>query len=175
MKRLLLLMLLAGCAGRQPDMRSDWERKNLPAEPAPEEALAMPAYPAAARLVEVPVAGGGSFRYYVDPASVSAGRDGIVRYSVVARSPAGSENVFYEGLRCATRQYRVYAIGRSDGTWGGRQGDWQALAASPSAQPWRGVLFREYFCPASDPVRTSAEGVQALEQGGHPFARGETR
>lgn len=166
MRRLLLLLVLAGCA-RAPDLRSDWERRNLPAEPAPEEALAMPAYPAAARLVEVAVPGGGSFRYYVDPASLGTGRDGIVRYTVVARSPAGSENVFYEGLRCMTRQYRVYAIGRGDGTWGGRQGDWQPLAAS-ATQPWRAVLFRNYFCPHSDPVRSAAEGVQALESGGHP-------
>jgi hypothetical protein len=169
LRKLVPLLLLAGCA--QPsDMRSDWERRNLPVEPAPEEARAMPAYPTAARLLEVPIADGGSFRYYVDPASLSAGRDGIVRYTVVARSPAGSENVFYEGLRCARRQYRIYAIGRADGTWGGRQGDWQPLAAS-GAQPWRAVLFSNYFCPHSDPVRTAAEGVQALELGGHPSAR----
>ena len=169
MRRILLVALLAGC-GHQPDLRSDWEQRNLPVEPAPEEGLVMPAYPAAARLVEVPVADGGSFRYYVDPGSLSAGRDGIVRYSVVARSPSGSENVFYEGLRCATRQYRIYAIGRSDRTWGGRQGDWQPLAAS-ATQPWRGVLFRDYFCPHADAVRTAAEGVQALERGGHPSAK----
>jgi len=169
LKRFLPVLLAAGCASHTPDMRSDWERRNLPAEPAPEEALALPKYPTG-RLIELGVPDGGSFRYYVDPASVSAGRDGIVRYVLVARSPAGSDNVFYEGLRCMTRQYRIYALGRADGSWGGRQGDWQPLAAS-STQPWRAVLFRDYFCPQSDPVRSAAEAVQALERGGHPAAR----
>jgi len=166
---LLPLLLLAGCAGHTPDMRSDWERRNLQPEPTgAEEALAMPAYPAG-RLLEVSLADGGSFRYYVDPSTVSTGRDGVVRYVLVARSATGSDNVFYEGLRCMTRQYRIYAIGRADGTWGGRQGDWQPLVAS-TTQPWRSVLFRDYFCPHADAVRTAAEGVQALERGGHPSA-----
>jgi hypothetical protein len=174
-RRIVLAALLAAGCAAQHDMRSDWERRNIKPEPLPDEALVLPAFPAAARLVEIPVEGAPGYRFFVDPASVSAGRDGVVRYTVVARSPAGADNVFYEGLRCARKEYRVYAVGRPDATWGGRQGEWRALASGPATQPWRTVLNDDYFCPQSDPIRTASEGVEALERGGHPMARRQIR
>ena len=176
MKRIVLVAALtAGCAGKSPDMRSDWEIRNIKPEPPPDEALVLPAYPTKARLVEISAEGLPGYRFFVDPMSVSTGRDGVVRYTVVARSPAGSDNVFYEGLRCARKEYRIYAIGGPDATWGGRQSEWRSLASGPATQPWRTVLQVDYFCPQSDPIRTASEGVDALERGGHPMARRQIR
>jgi hypothetical protein len=151
----VLLVALAGCASA----------------PGGESELALPPYPDRAKLVEFAVSEGGEFRFFIDSASLSPGNDGIVRYALVARSPGGVENVSYEGIRCATAEYRVYAIGRGDGTWGGRPGDWQPITGRVIAR-WRTALQREYFCPQNEPIRNAQEGVRALEQGGHPFSKG---
>ena len=37
---------------------------------------------------------------FVDRASVSHGKDGVMRYTVVVRSASGASSVFHEGLRC---------------------------------------------------------------------------
>ncbi len=56
--------------------------------------------------------------YGVDPASVQISRkDGVVRYVVVATSPSGARNVMYEGLRCATGEFKTYARYSPDGQW----------------------------------------------------------
>jgi len=107
------------------------------------------------------------FRYYVDWGSVSAGDDRIVRYVLVARSPEGVDNVSFEGLRCASAEQRLYALARRDHSWTAALGTWR-----PVSSPRHVSLVRDYFCPQSEPIRTAAEGILALESGGHPFARG---
>jgi hypothetical protein len=163
-----LLLALAGCSA--PGVQSDWERANRKAEPV-EEQPTPPAYPTAANLLEFGVLEAGGFRFFVDSATLGVGKDGVVRYALVARSRDGVQNVTYEGLRCATAEYRVYAYGRADGSWSASRSGWRPLEGS-SAQRWRTTLYREYFCPQKEPIRDAAEGVRALEQGGHPFAKG---
>lgn len=67
------------------------------------------------------------FRFFVDAATLSVSDDGIVRYVLVARSPGGVDNVSLEGMRCATSEVRIYALGR-DGAWVGRPTDCCARA-----------------------------------------------
>jgi len=166
--RPLPLLLLAGCGS--PGPQSEWERQNLK-EKAAEEQVELPAFPAPANLLEFNVVQADGFRFFVDRTTVSIGKDRIVRYTLVARSPEGVQNVSYEGLRCATADYRTYAFGRADGSWSASRSGWRSLEA-PSAPRWRATLFQDYFCPQSEPIRNAAEGVRALEQGGHPFAKG---
>jgi len=37
-----------------------------------------------------------------------------------------------------------------------------------SVQRWHYALSREFFCPVGVPIRTAAEGIDALKRGGHP-------
>ena len=162
--------LLAACGG-SPTLKSDWERQNearLEKE-ARDPVPAPPAFPRKENLVELALRGATGFRFYVDGATLGVG-DGVVRYVLVARSPEGVENVSFEAMRCATGEYRVYALGRADGTWGGRAAAWRPVAERP--QPGRTALQRDYFCPQSRPILSAEEGLLALRQGGHPFARG---
>ncbi|WBY00841.1 CNP1-like family protein [Ramlibacter tataouinensis] len=53
-------------------------------------------------------------RWGVDPASISLGADGVVRYVVVARSDSGTVSALYEGLRCNTAESTVYARSSGD-------------------------------------------------------------
>ena len=165
-----LALLVAACGAREVE-KSDWERNNearLSRDRAETEVITQfPVFPRKANLFEFPVGGGGDFSFFVDKTSLSVGNDGVVRYVLVARSPSGVDNVSYEGLRCASAEIRRYAIGQPDATWHGSAGAWQ-----PISLRWHGVLHREYFCPQNVPLNTAAEGVRALESGGHPFSRG---
>ena len=170
MKRCLLVLALAGC-GTAGD-KSDWERKHEAqlSTPAAAASLALPAYPRERDLIEFFVAATSDFRFFIDPPSISVTEGSEVRYTLVARSSAGAQNVTYEGMRCNSGEVRLYAVGR-DGGWGGRQGEWRPIEPR-SVQRWHNALYREYFCPQREPIASAQEGVQALRSGGHTAARG---
>ena len=167
-----LLGLLSGCGGDSARMRSDWEQKNegrlvrqeADTSPAPEP----PAYPRRENLIEFFVSSASDFRFFVDRASISV-KDPIVRYTLVARSPTGVDNVSFEGINCAAGEYQVYARGRSDGGWLSRPGPWREITPR-SVQRWHSALYREFFCPNRVAIADAAAGVLALERGAHPWA-----
>ena len=160
----LLVLVLAGCGGA-PRGESDWERAHLKQQPAEEE-VAPPAYPAAANLLAFAVDGEPGFRFFIDRASLAPGKDGVVRYVLVARSTEGAQNVSYEGLRCAGAEQRIYAFGRSDGSWVGARAPWRPLSA-----PRHVTLYREFLCPNGAPVRSAERAVRAIEVAAQPFSR----
>jgi hypothetical protein len=141
---------------------SDWERRQAERE-FREAAVALPPYFREEDLVEFAVAPTTRFRFYVDRGSLSVGEDGVVRYTLVARSPQGAQNVTYEGIRCRAGMHRVYALGQPDRNWKPVTLDWQ-----PTDRLWVRVLRREYFCPMGLPVHDVAEALDALRRGGHP-------
>lgn len=156
----------AACSTTKPQEQSDWERRNLQSVTT-EEAVDPPAYPAAKDLLEFSVGGGDRFRFFIDAASLTVSKEGLVRYVLVARSPEGVDNVSFEGLRCASAEQRLYAVARPDHTWSGARGTWR-----PVSLPRHVALARDYFCPQKEPIRDAYEGVLALQGGGHPFAKG---
>ena len=166
----VLGLLVAACGPRKV-AQSEWERSNesrLSREQAEAEVVTQfPAYPRKANLLEFRVGGTGEFAFFIDKGSLSVGSDGIVRYVMVARSSDGVDNVSYEGLRCESAEVRRYAAGQPDATWRVSPGLWQ-----PIARRWHLVLHREYFCPQNVALHSAAEGVRALQAGGHPFSRG---
>ncbi len=161
-------MLLAACGAQGPT--SEWERENqdrLARQSVDREVVTQfPALPEKKNLIEFQIAGGSEFRFYVDRSSLSLAEGGVVRYTMVARSPSGAENITYEGARCPTGEHRIYAIA-TGGVWRPGTTGWR-----PVTQRWDAVLHREYFCPQAVPLRNVAEGVRALQEGGHPFSRG---
>lgn len=64
----------------------------------------------------------------VDPATITVGMDGIVRYVVVMTNSTGSTNAAYEGIRCVTDEVKTYARMGSSNTW--------SLVADPQ---WKAV------------------------------------
>src|SRR5262249_55843280 len=103
----LFALALAGC-DHTPTSKSEWERKNEglvgkeQADPVPP----MPAAPKRAALLEFEVRGQGAFRYYVDGATLTVDAKDVVRYTLVARSLSGAENVTFEGINCKTEELR---------------------------------------------------------------------
>ena len=166
---LLGLALAAGAAAAQP--KSDWERENEERLKHSEEVVVAPPPLQRARLVELRLEAPTDFRYFVDAASLSVGADRIVRYTLVARSPSGVENLTFEGLRCSG-EFRVYAVGQPrDDSWSGRPGQWRPVPRDPRVG--QNALLRRYFCPArATAIRDAAEGAEALRAGGHPARQG---
>jgi hypothetical protein len=78
------------------------------------------------RLIEIDMPRS-QLRFGVDPSSVSLGSDGIVRYVVVASSSTGAVNASYEGIRCGTGEFKVYARHNPDSGWVRAQDDWRSL------------------------------------------------
>lgn len=167
----LALLAAALAAGALPSLaqpRSDWERAQEE-RGWREDEFALPPYPRAADLVPFQVSAATDFRVFIDAASLSVGKDGVVRYTLVARSPSGVENVSFEGIRCKSGIVRAYAFGQSGGRWSGRGSDWRPIEAK-GAQRWHFTLWREYFCPHAMAIRDAADGIEALRRGGHPEA-----
>ena len=168
---LLAASLLGACGGG--GVKSDWEMANegrLLREQSDAAGIQPPAYPRAANLLPFSVSSASDFSFFVDPASLSLGEDRIVRYTLVARSPSGVDNVSYEGMSCGAGEYAVYAIGLGDGKWRSTPPQWKPIE-SRSPQRWHTELYRDYFCPGGIAIGSAAEGVLALQQGGHPLAR----
>jgi hypothetical protein len=157
-RALALAVLAAGCA-QQPITYTD----ELDAKPWEARKLLLPPAPNAADLVPFYV-GPTPFAFFVDRSSVVLGQDGVVRYTLVARSGSGATNVSYEGIRCATYARRAYAFGAADGSWSqARNSQWvpmDRLAADPQT-----VLANDFFCPDRGPVRSTDEARRALALG----------
>ena len=169
----LTLAVLTAC-GTPAGPKSDWERANEEKLAATEKAAAANTIPTPptkrGELIEFSVPGTGDFRFFVDASTLSVDNEGIVRYVLVARSASGTENVSFEGMRCATHEYRIYGLAR-DGAWVGRPTDWRSMDVRTVSR-WHHELARNYFCPQREPITNAREGVVALRQGGHPMTRG---
>lgn len=129
-----------------------------------------PAFPVDDTLVEIYVSPVATNKYFIDPTSLTPGKDGVVRYVMVVRTSGGATNVSFEGIHCAERKWKHYASGRSDKTWSksqvGRQ-EWRQIENKP-LNPVHAILSRTLFCPMGSPIRDADEGRQALRLGKHP-------
>jgi hypothetical protein len=172
LKRLLALALALWHAVALGQPKSDWELEQERRDWRERE-LRLPPYPKADGLLEFYVSASAEFRFFVDRASISVGDDGVVRYTLVARSSAGAENVSYEGIRCREGTYRVYAYGiKSASGWSQRESAWRPIEQKNQHRHHH-ALWREYFCPHRVPIADAADGLDALARGGHPHRRGE--
>lgn len=164
---LLAAAALFGNAFAQP--KTDWEIRQESRD-WQEAQIKLPAYPKAGDLIEFEVSLASSFRFFVDSQSIIAANDGAVRYTLVARSSSGVDNVSFNGLRCKTNGHKVYATGRPDKTWSPvPNSEWKELQLKTVTRQHI-ALMRDFFCPSGIPITTREEGVEALRQGIHPHA-----
>ena len=137
-------------------------------QPWDEQKPKLPPFPKEENLVGIQVDGGLSFDFFVDLESVSVGRDGVVRYTLVARSVGGATNIAYEGIRCKGRERKLYAFGRADKTWSAARNPQWALISDLPVNRAQAALHDAFFCPARIIVRDAEEARMALRRGGHP-------
>jgi hypothetical protein len=145
------------------DFEEDYENKQWQ-----EIEVQLPAAPKQETLLPFYVSAATENRFFIDGATLSVGGDGVVRYVLLVLTPQGARNVTYEGMRCETRERRIYASGRLDGTWSkARKNEWvRILDAWANRQ--HAALYLEYFCPIGTIVKDAAEARDALIKGVHP-------
>lgn len=160
----VLLGALAVCGGALADSdEEDFESKQWQ-----ELEVQLPAPPAKESLQGFYVSATSENQFLVDLATLTVGADGVVRYVLVVSTPGGGRNVSFEGMRCESRERRIYASGRSDGAWSkSRNSEWVKIKDAV-ANRHHAALFLEYFCPGGAIVRDAAEARNALKRGGHP-------
>lgn len=131
----------------------------------------LPPYPSEENLLKFDAGPVSNNLHYVDAPSIVVGEDGVVRYTLVIKSPQGAMNVSYEGIRCQTAEKRTYAYGRNDKTWArARTSRWMDLENIAQNYAQR-ALYRYFFCPLGvDMVKNTDEAIQALKAGVHPRA-----
>jgi hypothetical protein len=117
--------------------------------------VTLPAYPQDSGLVEFQPRRNSRNTYYIDRNSLSIGPDRVVRFSAVVKSPSGARNTSYEGMRCKTSEYRIYALGIKGAEWAEtRDSQWREIAREDGN--FRFTLFKDYFC-ASEAIAGRSE------------------
>jgi hypothetical protein len=160
----LVFMLVFQVA--RADFEEDYESKRWQ-----EMEVQLPAPPAESTLIPLYVSAATSNRFFIDGATISVGKDGVVRYVLLILAPEGGRNITFEGMRCESREVRVYASGRSDGSWSkSRNNEWRRIQ-EVYANRHHANLFLEYFCPMGNIVRSPAEASEALKRGWHSDSR----
>ena len=165
MKRVLLALICAlfllACA--KPPFKDEFESD----KPWVEQLAQLPAYPDAKSLLAFDAGSVTSNQYLVDTTSIKIGEDGVIRFSLVIKSSTGVLNVSYEGIRCATSERKLYALGRDDKTWiQPRISEWQKLDFVRQFYAQR-ELAKNIFCPHGQTASSTEDAIQALKAGIH--------
>lgn len=159
----LLLAAMLVSATVFADFEEDYESKEWQ-----EVEVQLPAAPRQETLLPFYVSAATENRFFIDGATLTVGSDGVVRYVLLVLTPQGARNVTYEGMRCQTRERRIYASGRQDGSWSkARKNEWVRIQDA-YANRQHAALFLEYFCPIGNIVQDAAEARNALIKGVHP-------
>ena len=155
---LLLAMLCAilavGCAGRgeRPQNPGRGDQGPVHGGPEPEEEVqeqqqvTPPRYPRDSDLAEFYLRNPTPNRFFIDTSSISVGKDKIIRFVMVARTPENETNVRFSGLRCATREWKEYAVGMSDKTWNALDNPQWKRIVELRYNNYQETLFGDYFC-----------------------------
>jgi hypothetical protein len=165
----LLLTGLAGC-GSGPtnkddsaftyllDRKGEWQENKLESLP--------PLPQAGAKLLPFDVSNDSPLKFAIDPASLTVGTDGVVRYTVVITSPGGARNVNYEGIRCDTYETRLYASLDADhNAWDQTvANDWKRIE-NGTLNAYQSRLYQDYFCANKMPIAKAPAIVENLRYG----------
>ena len=159
----MAVVLCGGCAAQRAQW-AGWEAAFDEETKSWKEIQAqIPSYPQAQNLVLVEGGRPGTHNFYIDTASVTLGEDGVMRYTALLKAAGGATNVTFEGIRCETREHKLYAIGHNDGTWvRARDPKWQRVVRDRTPYQW--MLYREFFCPSRTPT-PAKQVVDALRRG----------
>jgi hypothetical protein len=163
--------LLLSCASATHAANRSWDTDS-PARtydeeeiPWAEQGVALPEYPDKNHLIHVPIEiAGSSLDMFIDERSLSIGDDGVVRYVLVLRAQSGAENVFFEGIRCATHELRSYAYGTSRLAWQSVDTAWTPLSGLGVGR-YRKQLYQYYLCHPTLGILPRQEMLQRMRYG----------
>jgi hypothetical protein len=141
------------------DYRSTKEKKWT------ESGIALPAYPQDQDLLNIPLPDRDTLRLYIDERSISRLADRVIRFTLILESASGARNVFYEGIRCETQEYKTYAFGTSDGAFQPvPQPAWRDFPVYET-NAFRKYLSRHVVCDDHNSARLPKEIVKLIKHG----------
>lgn len=160
-----LILALASCKSMNTRW-GEWENEFEGERKSWKEIQArLPTFPRQENLARVQGGSASPHSFFVDTSSISVGDDGVVRYTAVTRTEGGATNVTYEGMRCETREGKLYATGHADGTWTrARDTSWQRIVLR-DLKPYTFYLYQEVFCPSRTQPTPLWDAVNALKTG----------
>lgn len=142
--------ILAGCSHMPTNPKDDSKFQYLldrKSEWTENKVEALPPLPSERDLIAFDVSNNSPLHYALDAKSLSVGSDGVVRYTVVITSPSGARNVNYEGIRCETYDWRLYAgLNADHDGWDQTvANDWTRIE-NGNLNAYRASLYQDYFC-----------------------------
>ena len=142
--------ILAGCSHTPTNPKDDSKFQYLldrKSEWTENKVEALPPLPSERDLIAFDVSNNSPLHYALDAKSLSVGSDGVVRYTVVITSPSGARNVNYEGIRCETYDWRLYAgLNADHDGWDQTvANDWTRIE-NGNLNAYRASLYQDYFC-----------------------------
>lgn len=160
-----MLLVLAAAAWPAAAQWSGWDYdRDEPVKKRVELEAKPPAYPKEGNLLQFDAGSASPHRFFIDPETISVGGDGVVRYTLVVKAAGGSTNVSFEGMRCDSRELKVYAFGRGDGTWiAARDPQWRRIEYK-EVNRHHGVLYGEILCRDRAPVKSAKDAVNAIRK-----------
>ncbi|WP_019141964.1 CNP1-like family protein [Noviherbaspirillum massiliense] len=142
-------------AWAQSQFEKDFDDQEKPWQ---EIAVQFPSAPNNENLLPFYVSPTATQSFAIDAHSVSVGTDGVIRYTLVARSEEGATNISYEGVRCQSFEKKLYAFGRPDGSWSrSRRNQWEPIPTKV-ANRQHAALALDYFCQGNT-VAGKAEDI----------------
>lgn len=169
LRAVLLLCLLLGLSSAYAEIRFRHFEEDEKEERRESEVV-LPSFPKDESLLEFYASAVTANRFFIDAESIGVTPDGEVRFALVIKTAGGAINMTYEGLRCDSLEQRIYATGRTDGTWANaRNSGWKQIKNVP-VNRHHASLSRYYFCPNGLPVRDADAAREALKLGQHPDA-----
>ncbi len=133
----------------QPDDLTPAEiaEPEAPETPWQEQQLPIPPFPRAQDLLPVRAdAGDPEYNYYIDVNSVSLSADEVLRYTVIVQAPRGASNIFYEGIRCATKEIKTLAYGTRGGRFRRMPDPQWTHVYTQGPLGYRATLVERYVC-----------------------------
>ncbi len=128
-----------------------------------EAEVTLPDYPQDDNLLEFTVDNPSSrHHYFLDPDSLSIADDRVIRYSAVIRTRSGATNVFYDGIRCQTREYKNYAFGVNGAFAENESATWERVR---SYDFFRKALMKYVLCESDSRARPAADVIDRLKYG----------
>ena len=106
-------------------------------------------------------------KVYIDPLSLSRAADWVVRYTMVIESPSGARSTFYEGIRCATQEYKTYGYLSGNKFTATQVQQWRKIPTF-GIHIIREALREHYFCNENDRARKPKEIIKQIKYPENP-------
>jgi hypothetical protein len=123
----------------------------------------LPPLPQDSNLLPFEVSGNTPLQFAIDRNSLSVGSDGVVRYTVVVTSPGGARNVNYEGIRCDTYEWRLYAgLNADHDGWDRTVANEFSRIENGALNAYHAALYQDYMCANKIPTGNAKQIVENI-------------